>query len=227
MGSALQSKTDGELLSWSRMFSELINLTPGDYGLSSVAAAEYAALNSEYSDAFYTANDASRRTTVAVLAKNMARAALRSKASLLIKVIDGTPSVTDDKRSMLGLRVKTNPVRVQPPDSAPLVRLILTAERSVSVRLFNDASEKKTRPTGATSATVFSHVGETAPGELSDWKYEGVTTTSKYEVNFRSSVANGALIWIAAFWSNDRMQPGPLCRPVSLNIAGGGVSMAA
>ena len=40
-------------------------------------------------------------------------------------------------------------------------------------------------------------------------------------------IAFGALIWFTAFWSNSKLQTGPHSDPVSINIPGGGVSMAA
>jgi hypothetical protein len=46
------------------------------------------------------------------------------------------------------------------------------------------------------------------------------------DVEFPADAANGATVWLTAFWFNPRAQSGPACQPISTNIPGG-LSMAA
>ena len=227
MSSVLQSRTDAELLYWSNAFSSEINISPEMYGLTAAAAAQYAAINSDYRDAYNLANNPSTKTAVAVMGKNMAKAALQRQTSLLSKIIDGTASVDDTQRIALGLRPKARPVTVPPPSAPPRIAVALAGGRRVTVRLYDFTSVKKIRPAGATTATVFSYVGTTPPTISTGWTFEGVTPRSSYEVKFPDSVPNGAQVWISAVWNNAKMQSGPASDPVSINIPGGGVSMAA
>ena len=47
------------------------------------------------------------------------------------------------------------------------------------------------------------------------------------DILFPDTVPNGSLVWVTAFWMNGKSQSGPAAIPVSVNIPGGGVSMAA
>jgi hypothetical protein len=70
-------------------------------------------------------------------------------------------------------------------------------------------------------------VGATAAADISAWKFEGNTGRTNVEVVFPSTVAAGAVVWLTAFWFNGRKQSGPACAPVSTNVQGVWVSMAA
>ena len=75
---------------------------------------------------------------------------------------------------------------------------------------------------------MFSYVGPVAPTDVNGWKYEGSTgRVTKIDVSFDSSLPAGTKVWICAFWFNGRKQSGPVCAPVSTNLPGGSVSMAA
>jgi hypothetical protein len=76
-------------------------------------------------------------------------------------------------------------------------------------------------------AAVFSFVGATPPADLSAWKFEGNTGRTRIDVALPSGVANGATVWFIARWFNPRKQNGPVGDPVSANLPGGSVSMAA
>src|SRR5687768_17160992 len=95
--------TDAELYTGSESFSTKISATPTAYGLTAPQAASYATLNTAYASAFMAAQDPETRTKGQVAAKNTARDNLRIAASDLAKIIDGTPSVTDQQKIDLGL----------------------------------------------------------------------------------------------------------------------------
>ena len=44
------------------------------------------------------------------------------------------------------------------------------------------------------------------------------------EVIFPNTVPAGSQVWVCAAWINTHQQAGPVCRPVSTNIQGGGVT---
>jgi hypothetical protein len=71
-------------------------------------------------------------------------------------------------------------------------------------------------------------VGATAPEDPSAYKFEGSTTRSVINVVFPLSVAEGAKVWITAFYFNPRSMSGPGCAPVSAYMQfGGDLPMAA
>ena len=80
---------------------------------------------------------------------------------------------------------------------------------------------------GVYGASLFSFVGTAAPSDIGQWKFEGNTGRTRRVVEFDNTVAAGARVWLTAFWFNGRKQSGPAATPVSTNVQGGGVSLAA
>ena len=227
MARGFLAKTDAELLAWSNNFSTLISATPLAYGISAPAAASYATLNATFATAYQTALNPVTRTKITIDAKDTARAYLKLNAAALAKLVEGTLSVTNGQKLALGLPLKTPPSPIPQPSSAPLVDFISAVSRTVRIRIHDGATPKRAKPAGVKSATIYSFVGPTAPPKVTDWKFEGNANKAVFDITFPDSVANGALVWVAATWNNAKNQSGPPSDPISINIPGGGLSMAA
>ena len=227
MATSYQGRTDADLLAWANNFSTLITATPTAFGLTAAQATAYAGFFSGYSTAYTAVQNPATKTKVTVATKKAARAALLLNTSLLAKLVEGTASVTNAQKISLGLSIKNLPTPIPAPATAPMIDMVSAIGRTVQIRLHDSADTRKAKPVGVKSATVFSFVGAVPPISMTDWNYEGVSTRSVVNINFATTVANGALVWITAFWSNAKMQAGPLSDPISTNIPGGGVSMAA
>jgi hypothetical protein len=227
MANSFLPDTDAGLLAWSLNFSTLITTQPTNYGLTATDASASAALHASYADAL-AACDPGVRNKTQVAAKNTARTALKNSARLLAKRVEGTATVTDAQKIELGLNVRAMPTPIPPPAFAPALDIVSVSGRTVRIRLHDltDAA-RRGKPAGVAGATVFSYVGATAPAELSDWKFEGNTTRTTVDVLFPETVAPGAVVWLTAFWRNERDQAGPSCPPVSTNIQFGAPPMAA
>jgi hypothetical protein len=90
-----------------------------------------------------------------------------------------------------------------------------------------DEPDRAAMPAGITGAIVMSHVGPTAPGDLSVFKLEGATCTEA-QVLFPETLAPGTQVWLTAAWMNYRKEMGPACTPVGTQINyGGSLPMAA
>ena len=212
--------SDSVLLAGANNFSTLITAGPVPLGLTAAQATAYAALNTSYASAYATAINPPTRTSVTVAAKDTARALLVNNTIMLAALVLRTPGVTNAQKLSLGLNPKAPPTPAPVPGSAPLVDFISTVARTVKVRVHDGSTPKRAKPPGVKSATVFSFVGLTAPMTVAGWKYEGVSNKSVFDIVFPDTVANGALIWIAAVWNNAKNQSGPPSDPVSINIQG-------
>jgi hypothetical protein len=136
--------------------------------------------------------------------------------------------VTDAQKLALGLSVRNAPSPIPPPAVAPGLDVLSVSGFTVDIKLHDaSVSGKRGKPPGVSGASVFTHVGETAPADLGAWQFEGNTGQTKLSVPFPNTLAAGAKVWITAFWFNPRKQSGPMCAPVSTNLPGGSVSMAA
>ena len=214
---------ESELVTWSTNFDTLINADPLIYGLDIGQASAYAALHTAFVAAYQTANDPSTRTPSAIVSKDDAKDALITNARDLAAIVQSFPGTTDILRSDLGITVPdTEPTPIPPPANPPGIDIVSAVGRTVTLRLHDSLSPTtRGKPDGVAGATVFSYVGTAAPVELDDWKFEGNTTLTKYDVNFDPEVANGAMVWFTAFWFNPRAQSGPAASPVSTNMPGG------
>ena len=218
---------DTALLAWSLNFNTLITATPTAYGLSAGLATGYGTLHTNYATALAACEPGSR-TRSAVSTKNAARLALKNDARSLAKLVDGTTSVTNAQKLSLGLTVKSSPSPIPAPSSAPGLDVVSVSAWTVKVKLHDSTSgAKRGKPAGVSGASVFSFAGAAAPADISLWKFEGNTGRTTVNVVFPNTLAPGAQVWLTAFWFNGRKQSGPASAPVSTNLQGGSVSMAA
>ncbi len=220
MGRSFFTGTDAELYEGSNNFNGQVNDSPQAFGLTVQQTSAYAALNAAYAAAYVAARNPETRTQGRVAAKNAAREPLRSAASDLAKIIDGTPSVSAEQRINLGLAVRRAPSPVPPPKSAPDVDVLGVSGRTAKVRL-RSVGNGRGRAPGATGASVLVYVGPTPPSDPSLWTFNGTTGKTVVDVSFDPDVPAGATVWFTACWLGTRMQAGPMANPVSANLPGG------
>jgi hypothetical protein len=219
--------SDSALLAWSLNFSTLINATPIAFNLTAAQATAYAAVHTAFATAL-AACDPPVRNKSTVVAKNQARTNLKTQARLLASLVNGSATVTNAQKTQLGLNVRATPQPIPAPSDAPGLDVVSVSAWTVSLRLHDsDSSKKRGKPPGVIGASVFSFVGATPPADIASWKFEGSTGRTKIDVVFDSSNAPGTKVWVTSFWFNGRKQSGPACAPVSTNLQGGSVSMAA
>ena len=228
MAGNFYSGTDAEVLTGSANFSTLVSAAPTTYNLTAAQATAYATLNTSYSTAYNAAKEPSTRTSVTIATKDAAKSALVASAKSLAAIIRSSSSVTDSQLLALGLSRRSAPMPVPPPGDAPGLDVLSTSAWTVKIRLHDTASgSKRGKPPGVSGASVFSFVGATAPADLTSWQFEGNTGKTGVTVVFPNTLAAGTKIWLTAFWFNSRKQSGPTTSPVSANLPGGSVSLAA
>jgi hypothetical protein len=226
-GTSFLPSTDAALLAWSLNFNTLINATPTAFGLTAAQATSYGALHTAYSTAL-AACDKAIRTKSAVSTKNQAKVNLKANARLLANLVNGTSTVTNAQKLSLGLTVKSKPSPVPVPSDAPGLDILSVNAWTVKIKLHDSSSSaKRGKPPGVTGASIFSFVGATPPNDMGSWTFQGNTGLTKIDVAFANTNAPGTKVWITAFWFNGSKQSGPACAPVSTNLQGGSVSMAA
>ncbi|MBC7785462.1 MAG: hypothetical protein H7144_16640, partial [Burkholderiales bacterium] len=65
------------------------------------------------------------------------------------------------------------------------------------------------------------------PDGIAGWTFQGNASKNVVDIVLPDGTAPGAKVWFTAFWFNNRKQSSPNTDPVSTNVQGGGVSMAA
>ena len=226
MGKNFFNGTDAQLNTGSAAFSAKITATPTAFGLVAAQATAYSTLNGLFNTAYLAAIDPITRTKGKVAAKNQTKVNLKAMASELAKIIQATPTVTDEQKIELGLNVRAHPTPNPPPSVRPAVSVIAVNGRAVTVNITDAAvPSKRGKPAGCLGANIYSFAGTTYPVDPTAWSFEGTSTKRQVTVQFADSVAGGSQVWIMATWFNRTTQSGPPSVPVSTFVQGG-LSMA-
>ena len=220
-------RSDDALLQWSQNVVNFITPLPANWGLVIGDVTTYTGLHSAYSTAL-TACGKSIRNQPAVVIKNAARTALKNGATTVANKIYGTSTVTDAMKVEIGMPPRATPTQVPQPSTSPTIKILATTGCSVVVRLLEGVGGRRGLAAGCSGDSVFSFIGETAPTDITKWVFQGNTgRVNKIEIPFPPTLAAGSKVWITSFYFNGRKQSGPATPPVSINVPGGGVSMAA
>jgi len=209
--------------SWSGNFSGLVSATPTAYGLVAADATSLAALHSSYATALEIALEPTTRTPVTVATKDTARAALVADIRSLARRIQACPTVTVAQKTALELTIVDHVHSPTPPPATkPVASMVELDGRAHLIRLVDEATPtRRARPLGTAGAEVYSFVaqnGETPPGDLEQWRHEGLATRSEFTVNYEQSDI-GKLAHIRAQWINRKGQKGPVSDPITGTVA--------
>jgi hypothetical protein len=172
MGRSFFLGTYAELYTGSQAFSTQITATPTAFGLTAAQATAYAALNDAYATAYLAAEDPSTRTQGQTAARRTARQNLVVMASNLAKIIQGTPTVTDQQKIDLGISVRATPTPMGPLGQARNFKVVLDPASGIV-----NLTWKCTNPRGATGAVyqLYRRLGSTG-----DFQYMGGVGEKKY-----------------------------------------------
>ncbi|MFT3787563.1 MAG: hypothetical protein QM770_15590 [Tepidisphaeraceae bacterium] len=219
--------SDAGLLTWANHFQGLIAAGPTSYALTTAQSTALTTACTAYQTAL-NACEKTVRNEAAVITKNDARRDLKVLVRQLVGAINSSTTVTDAQKTTLGLTLRTTPMPVPAPSLAPVVEVASVNAWTVNLRLrAAGSSTSRGKPAGVSGASVFSYVGATPPDEIADWKFEGNTGKSKFDVVFPTTNPGGTKVWLTAFWFNNRKQSGPACAPISTLLQGGGVATLA
>src|SRR5687768_2268998 len=216
-------KKDADLLAWGDNFGTRISASPVTYGLTAAQAtsfdAKYSAFQTAY-NSLLAAREAGTRSESQTATKDGAKAELTQTARELYGFVQDSLTVTNAQKIELGVVVRdVEPSPIPPPSSDPGIEIVSTVGRTVKIRLKDKTTTgRRGRPLGVIGASVFSHVGTSAPADISGWVFQGNTGRTEVDISFPSTVASGATVFITAFWFNDRKQSGPAADPISVNL---------
>jgi len=212
--------TDAEIASGTQVFSGVINTDFALYGLTNAQATSYSILSGQYFAAWQAATNPATRTHGTVAAKNAAKIALKAAAKDLASIINGTPTVTDQMKIDVGLRVSDGRTPWPVPTVAPKIGISNYGGNTLKVILSDANVQKRGKPAFVKGAAVYYWVGEETPNENTPWVTFGNTGRTLFNMEFPSSLPQGTKVWVIAAWFNGRGQFGPSCQPVSTLLLG-------
>jgi hypothetical protein len=181
----------------SQTFSDLINATPLAFGLSAPIALAYKTLNDDYVAKFLLAAAPETRTKGTILARNDSARLLVAKAAEVAKIIEATPTVTNEQRANLGLSVRATPGPAPAPGTCSDFKVKLEADGSI------DMSWRANNPHGLSGVTYqvyrrfgsegkFEFAGATGLKKFIDATIPAGTQQVQYQVRGIRPTAAGA-----------------------------------
>ena len=219
---------EGPLSAWATNLALKLVADPTGFGLVEKDATDFQVLQQAFTAALALLEDPTQRTSPNVADKNDKKKAMVESARELVKRIQAWPGITNPKREELQITVPdVDPTPVPVPSTMPRITILSTLGRVVHFKV-NDVDEtRRGKPPEVASAFIYRWIGDNPPSDLSAWHFVGASTTAKQTLTVPADTPAGSQLAITALWVNRKMQPGPACQPVILNVAGGGVSKAA
>lgn len=216
-----------EFVPWAANYKTKLKATPSRYSVTVAQADE----NEDLYDAFLlkwnVCQVPATKTTPAVEAKNEALQTLRSNISMLARIINGSPTTTNEMRSELGLPQHAETASpINPPTEKPVMEIVEIDGRIVRINLRTVGTPRRGKPPFVWGANVYSFVGDAPPSDINAWVLEGESTRPDFSVEFPASTPAGSRVFLCACWKSPRLMTGPACNPVEVYL-GGGVSQSA
>jgi hypothetical protein len=216
-------RRESDLLNWSIVFARAIESDPESFGLTEMQAAEYRTLHDSFAAACAVSQQPSTRTRSNVAGKDTAKAAAIAAARVL--VARASKVVSNEQCIALGLRVRAarRASRIPPPALPPQLHVqSIGGRNALRVRLADAASSgRRSKPAGAGSAVILTHVGEAPPNASSLWNLARQATRTTVDIEFPSSVPPGAKVWVVAAWLSPTCRRGPNSEAVAARVTGG------
>lgn len=217
------------LVTFSTAFANAISAAPESYGLTPADAADFAALNSAWVNAYRAAVNADTRGVRTIQIKNDAKAAMHARLRTLGMQIQHREATTNAQRIALGLTVPASEAAPVPvPTAAPRIMVERRYNRSVWLRFVDTESpDNAGKPEGALGLALFSWVGTSPPSDLEAWTFRGNTTRARMRVDFPETVPHGEQVWFTAYWFNTKAEAGPRLHPATSCYLDSGPPIAA
>ena len=197
MGRSFYLGTIAQLYTGTQTFATLIVASPTSYGLSASIAAAYKTLSDSYVAKYILSEAPETRTKGTVRARNDAKTLLKQKAAELAKIIEATPSVTNQQRDNLGLSVRATPTPMPPPGTPGDFKVELLGDGSVQTMW---KANNPTRMSGVTyqiwrrfgSEGEFTYAGASGEKKYIDSSIPTGTQQVQYQVRgIRPTAAGG------------------------------------
>ncbi len=198
MGSSFYlSRTNAQLYTGSQTFSDLINASATTYGLTTAQALSYQTLNDDFAAKYLLSQAPETRTKGTIQARNDAKILLKQKAAELAKIVDATPTVTNQQKIDLGLAVRATPAPAPAPGTCSDFKAELLGDGSVQ------STWKANNPTGLSGVTYqvwrrfgsegeFSFIGASGEKKFVDSTIPAGTPQVQYQIRGIRPTAAGA-----------------------------------
>jgi hypothetical protein len=213
-------RPDGDFDSWLQNFFTLVSGDESGYGLNAGDTSQLSGLKLFWDTAFPDNIAKQAAAAAAVQAKNDARGNVETEVRSLVRRIQASPIVTDEKKQAAVITVPdTTPTPTGPPTSAPVIFDVDTAQRLQHTVHFRDQAtpDSRAKPAGVRGCEIWVKVGDPAPASESELAFETLDTRTPHTISFDPS-DGGQTVHYWLRWVSTRGETGPWSAPVSATV---------
>ena len=221
-------KTDAAWANWGRTAVQDIVSDAAALGVPLDVAASLGSAAATYVSAYDAAVDPMTRSAPKIQAKDDALALYKKAARPVVKLIQANGSVSNERRTELGIRVYSQTKTPAPIPGVASVRAFATGPESARViardPLYPDS---RARPKGVGQVLVFAMFGPEPSYDPADWMLTDASGKTTIDLLW-PGLPGATTVWLSCQFQNTRKQTGPMSTPVGVRLAGmGGVSSTA
>jgi hypothetical protein len=220
MASAIPQR-DAEFNTYLFNWKTLLTATPAVFGMTATDATAISAQYTAWNTAYTAATNLLTRTRATVAAKDAAKVFALSLLREQYGIIKANPSVSNEDKISLGIRVSDPvPTPIPPPSTYPVVSVRMAASRTTELMAVdNTTPTKRARPAGTIGMLVVRAIGNVAAISPDQCQLWGISTRVPFLDEDFTSENIGKTVTYFARWTNGKGQEGPWSAPVSLILS--------
>lgn len=198
---------DAFVLNW----KTLLTIAPATYGMVAGDATAISGSYTTFHAALLLVQNPATKTSVTVLAKDIARASMLVLLRAQYRIIKANPAVTDANKTALGVRVSDPvPTPIPPPATFPVFNVINAAPLEQELTIHDSATPTARRkPAGVVGCLVYRSVGVAAATDPVQLDFMGMFTRSNFAGDTFAAGDAGKIASYACRWTNAKGQEGP------------------
>lgn len=210
---------DSEFDQFQKQFISGVAADPGKYGVPAADAAALAGDQSAWQTAFAAHRKAQEEARTATQNKDAARAKLESGLRAAARKVHSTAGADNTLRVAVGLKPREatrSPIGA--PASRPAGRIEVKPGRTLVLHFVDEQTPTRlAKPDGVQGCQIWSHVGDAAPAEASDYSFVALDTRTPYTDEHAAADA-GKTVHYLLRWQNAKGEPGPWSDVLSAKI---------
>jgi hypothetical protein len=209
-------RADAQVLEFTRNMSVRVSADPQAYGFSDQIAADYAAVQQAFAQAFAATSANGTNCSTAYQVKKDAAVALEQATRSLARQMKADPDVSAVLLQNVALS-RTGPRRnhVQVPSDPPVMQIVDQRGSTLTLTVFESGSTRRGLPRDVSSVSICGFVGDQPAVNIKDFfQMRESSRANRVTVQFSQQLPLGTKVWLTARWRNARGEAGPGCAPV-------------
>jgi len=212
---------DAEFETFLYNWKTLLTASPTTYGLTAPDAVAISAAYTAWNAAYVLASSLLTRTRATVAAKDAEKVLALSLLREQYGIIKANPSVTNENKIAIGVRVSDPvPTPIPAPTTFPVLSVRMAGPQTQELMAVDVTTPtKRSKPAGTIGMLVVRAIGTVAAVDPEQCRLLGVYTRVPFQVGEFTAGDIGKVVTYFGRWTNAKGQEGPWSAPVSMILA--------